>query len=1175
MATQSPHLTNIPQAVRIAASIDPNVDAQLKQQAIDYLTKVKELCEETWQDCLALYLQGAGAPGPSTPGKDGKEKLETDLRMFCEQVVDRALTHKSREMSPDAQQAMYKAVVEFIETEYVQGPCEGGQAFLRNKLAFTVTHLFLNVYPNTIPNFLHPLFALLTPSDPSSSRPTNLHPVLLTIRVLSEIAQEIHDTTLKSARAYSKDRQERDGVVRDVIRSSGDERLAVDGMLALAEKGVDTLEQGGDAKWAEVTDSTLKTLATWTPWVDLQVSLNPKSLAFYQRLLQSRYMALRTASAAIIRTFVVKGIQDPQARLEVLKVLNVVAIVDPLEVETRGVKDNEEAIAFRAAIASLLAAYGTELIGFNENTEFPESLRNEAEAMMFTARPLLLRFLSDRQYEVPISVAPFASDLLRVYKRIHKPPSIPPPKAGQPPPVQPPPVPLPTERREFLSSMLDILVRQLAWPEDVDWEAPGGEDDSDDELALFRTFRVYCRSYIESIAQIDKGLHTEVVARITVATLDAYQAGGPSAVPWQQAELALHLVYTFGELSKNNTRAAFYDLPAEMATKAARDKVHRANVNKAYIESAVSSGRTTPTMEDISQPLPDLDYGDSKEKFDYEQYPLSPLGELLKRCMASGISAYPHPAVTLQYFECAVRYVEFWRYKREAIPPMFEAILDTRGVHHPDEGVRRRCFYLFQKLCKDCRSEAVVEMVSPILESIRVSHARHVLELTIQDLMVVNAELPTADSPDESPLAKATTGKTYAADQLYLFEAAGFLIYFTKSDPQKQMGLLEAVAGPLMSGMATGVERYRSAPTDLQAVLQVHHHLMALGHFAKGFPTVTDNQVEALPYTPPFKQMTEALLQALDVLKSQRVVRDAARFAFAQFVTAIGTTVAELVPKFVSVVVTEYEPSELVDFMLFLGLLMHRLKKNTFETIDMLLLPLLSRIFAVLGQPITGTDEAQTHKRLKEAYLSFFTALMNANLDGVFITERNKPEFENLLTTLLGLTQDCSDPDSQRFAFGFFARSVIAWGTSPEAAAGPSIFAESAQSALSRAVANGTAVATNQHTIAKEDRARQALPGYENFIYQRLLPACFEVPARREFNLRGGTLTLFEMAGLVRNTAQARGQEALDFMSNDLLPRLGCPPEIAGQFVNSLKTQQAKDFRKTYGEFVRAMRGSA
>lgn len=46
----SSHLTNIPEAVRIAASVhDASIDAGIKQQAIDYLEKVKELCEETWQ----------------------------------------------------------------------------------------------------------------------------------------------------------------------------------------------------------------------------------------------------------------------------------------------------------------------------------------------------------------------------------------------------------------------------------------------------------------------------------------------------------------------------------------------------------------------------------------------------------------------------------------------------------------------------------------------------------------------------------------------------------------------------------------------------------------------------------------------------------------------------------------------------------------------------------------------------------------------------------------------------------------------------------------------------------------------------------------------------------------------------------------------------------------------
>lgn len=34
-------------------------------------------------------------------------------------------------------------------------------------------------------------------------------------------------------------------------------------------------------------------------------------------------------------------------------------------------------------------------------------------------------------------------------------------------------------------------------------------------------------------------------------TLNTLQRNGASAVPWQQAELALHLVYTFGEMAKS------------------------------------------------------------------------------------------------------------------------------------------------------------------------------------------------------------------------------------------------------------------------------------------------------------------------------------------------------------------------------------------------------------------------------------------------------------------------------------------------------------------------------------------------------------------------------------------------------------------------------------------------
>jgi exportin-T len=249
---------------------------------------------------------------------------------------------------------------------------------LRNKLASTLAYLLINTYPATIPTFLHPFLSLLSP-DPSSSR-TNLQPSLLTVHLLTEIALEIHDSTMRSARPWSKQRQERDGVIRDVIRTSGDERLAVEGMMSLAEKGLDAVERR-DAeaeKWLEASEQALRTLAMWTreyrsrgfsnatAWVDLTVALTPTSLSFFLRLLQQPITSLRILSASVIKTFVGKGVKEPSDRLQVLKVLNVLSVLDPLEAQTRDTGD-DEVVTVRVALAGVLALYGTELILFFEN----------------------------------------------------------------------------------------------------------------------------------------------------------------------------------------------------------------------------------------------------------------------------------------------------------------------------------------------------------------------------------------------------------------------------------------------------------------------------------------------------------------------------------------------------------------------------------------------------------------------------------------------------------------------------------------------------------------------------------------------------------------------------------------------------------------------------------------
>ena len=98
------------------------------------------------------------------------------------------------------------------------------------------------------------------------------------------------------------------------------------------------------------------------------------------------------------------------------------------------------------------------------------------------------------------------------------------------------------------------------------------------------------------------------------------------------------------------------------------------------------------------------------------------------------------------------------------------------------------------------------------------------------------------------------------------------------------------------------------------------------------------------------------------------------------------------------------DPSELVDFMSFIGLLVHRLKVSNselgeiilthafqdsmFQVLDELITPLTSHVSQLLAQPASGTDDALTHGESKKGYLTLLSTIMSAKLQGVFLSER-------------------------------------------------------------------------------------------------------------------------------------------------------------------------------------------
>lgn len=83
----------------------------------------------------------------------------------------------------------------------------------------------------------------------------------------------------------------------------------------------------------------------------------------------------------------------------------------------------------------------------------------------------------------------------------------------------------------------------------------------------------------------------------------------------------------------------------------------------------------------------------------------------------------------------------------------------------------------------------------------------------------------------------------------------------------------------------------------------------------------------------------------------------------------------------------QFEPSELVEFLTFIGLFMHRLSKDIFDVVNQLISPLHIRIMELLAAPVTGTDDKITHSETKKSYLAFLNNVMANSLSGVFISE--------------------------------------------------------------------------------------------------------------------------------------------------------------------------------------------
>ncbi|KAG8439616.1 hypothetical protein GDO86_005700 [Hymenochirus boettgeri] len=234
------------------------------------------------------------------------------------------------------------------------------------------------------------------------------------------------------------------------------------------------------------------------------------------------------------------------------------------------------------------------------------------------------------------------------------------------------------------------------------------ENEGEDE-AMFVEYRKQLKLLLDRLAQVSPELLLNSVRRVFNNTLQNWQT-----IPFMEVEVAIRLLYMLGEAIPASHGAHFC--------------------------------------------------GDAAKA--------SALQDMMRTLVTSGVSAYNHTSVTLEYFETVVRYEKFFTAEPIHIPNILMAFLDQRGLRHSSPKVRSRTAYLFSRFVKSLHKQ-MNAFVEDILSR-------------IQDLLEL--------SPPENGFQTLLTSD----DQLFIYETAGVLIVNSDYPADRKHILMRNLLRPLM-----------------------------------------------------------------------------------------------------------------------------------------------------------------------------------------------------------------------------------------------------------------------------------------------------------------------------------------------------------------------------------------
>ncbi|KAK0646394.1 armadillo-type protein [Cercophora newfieldiana] len=1003
----------------ISIAWNPASDQSLKNQAFEFLNQLRTN-PQAWQVCTGLFTRSP--------------RVSEVVRLVSLEIVNNAV--HSQSMDGASLVFLKDALLDYARRVY-SGTSQDNPdpPHLQNKLTQTLTYLFVYLYKQGWESFIADFLALT--SLPNSTQKDNYLGVVLYLRILSSIHDEIADMII----ARQGNEAKRNTELKDLVRERD--------MLRIAQSWRDILrfyENQNDT----VVEMTLKVMGKWVSWIEISLVINQETLNLLLPLLGRTNGDDRVRNAAVDTiTEIAAKKMKARDKVEMISFLGLKQIVSQLLAspplnDYKGTARYDTDLA--EAVAKLVNTIMTDIVRVLEDTEVENDSRANAEQLLQDFLPLLLRLFSDEYDEVCSTVIPSLTDILTFLRKVNN---------------------LPQAYADMLPPILQAIVQKMRYDETSSW---GNEDEQTDE-AEFMELRKRLQILQKTVAAVDQSLYIEFLTKL-VADLFATLEQRGSQMDWRDLDLGLHEIYLFGELALPNAGLAHKSQPSPVAAER--------------------------------------------------------LAVMMSKMVESGIANFHHPAILLQYMEICVRYTAFFEAQQQYIPQVLENFV--RLVHNEHVRLRTRSWYLFQRFVKSLRGQ-VGNVARTVIES-------------ISDLLPIKAEVASTDADDDM----SSDESDHSADavfnsQLYLFEAIGCISSTAATPAADQALYARSVLEPLFSDMSVHLPRAKSG--DAQAVLQIHHIVMALGTLAGGFADWNVAQTNKAP--PPkeisdeFSRAAEAILIALNELNSNGEIRAACRSAFSKLLGVLGAAVLPQLPQWIEGLLSRSSSKdEMALFLRLLEQVVFSFKTEIYNILDLLLTPLLERVFAGLSEPITGTDDEIQLQELRREYVTFVQVILVNDLGGVLVSSANQGIFDSLVSSLVTISKTIVHGNmvASRIGFNCLTRMCSQWG-------GPDV---------------GT-IGENPVTTGAPS---PVIAGFDQFMISRFHTVCWDVvqdPHFRPFQDAQARQVLNEISSLQQAIYTKTGDSFVHHVQTITFPQLGMD---GTEYLRALTTSKDRKAVTTY-----------